>query len=460
MAKARADRVTSTAFVFKGQDGLRYIGLITSNAYVDRDGEIVAEDALKAWVNSVWKGGAYRAKNPLLFWHAGQPIGDVIWSDMRGAFLIEIAKERRTRFARLIFNLIERGTIKWGVSHGFRDKAHDFDGRWKVYRRIAKKETSILPLAFAANPFTTVKVKNMNLRLSFLRRAAPEAAALEERLTNDAKARQRKLERAGVQRKQRKSAALNLTKKRDEKSSRNRKKDEIEEKAIDPTSLAENLTSLLDGVFADAGVEAPADLNERIMALIESLDAEDAPVDVETVAEVVADTADELLAEEGAEAPDDLQEQITEVIEDEEAVEEEVASRKARTQRRVEKRNQQQTALLEELLDDMSMIGEIGESVNELSKAVKGLGGIVKEITQVKTELRQIKRKMQGGPRAASEDDDTILDDGDDDEDDADGGDDAEEKDRRKFKEQMKRRKQKTRSDGMFGDLYENNEDE
>ena len=45
--------MTSPAtFVVKGKDGLRYIGLITSNAYVDRDDEFVSEDALKQWVKT------------------------------------------------------------------------------------------------------------------------------------------------------------------------------------------------------------------------------------------------------------------------------------------------------------------------------------------------------------------------------------------------------------------------
>jgi hypothetical protein len=447
MATARTGRVTSRVVILKGKDGLRYIGLITSNAYADRDGEIVAEDALKAWVNSVWKGGAYRASNPLLFWHAGQPIGDVIWSDMRGAFLIEIAKERRTPFARLIFNMIERGDIEWGVSHGFRDKAHDWDGRWKVYRRIAKKETSVLPLVFAANPFTSVKVKSMNLlRLGWLKKNAPDAAALEKRLTTDAKERQSKLERAGVTRKE-KQQKLPLSLKKTEKPSRKSRKEIIEEKAIDPASLAENLTSFLDDVFAESGVEAPEDLNDRIAALIEALDGGEAPLDAEMVAETIADASEELLAEEGAEAPDDLQEQIAGIIDEEEAVEAEEETMSARKRRVVvnaaeKQRTEKQTELLEALLDDLSVLDEIAEVV----KSLKPLIGLGKDMATVKKELRLLKRKMSGGPRAASGDDETEV------------GDDADEEeadDVAEFKQQIKRRKQKTRAEGMFNDLYD-----
>lgn len=425
----------SRILIFKGKGGLRYLGLITSNAYVDRDSEAVSEAALKAWVNSAWRGGTYRAKNTLLFWHDGQPIGDVIWSDMRGAFLIEIAKERGTPFAKAIFDLIERDdTIKWGVSHGFGDKAHEFDGRWKVYRRIDKKETSVLPLAFAANPFTGVKVKNMNLRLAWLKKNAPDAAALEKRLTTDAKGRQRKLDQAGVTRKE-KGSALTVKTEQKQKQRVRRRDAQIEEKAIDPTSLAENLTSLLEDVFTESGVEAPADLNDRIVALIESLDSGDAPVDAEMVAEVVADAADELLADEGADTPDDLQAQIADVIDQEEAVSEKPKSLIASKQRE----QQKQTELLEDLLNDLSVLDDLAETVKEL----KPLVTLKDELREVKKELRQIKRKMSGGPRAGSDDDDTEVED----------GEDADE-DVAEFKRHIKNRKNKGRAEGMFADLY------
>lgn len=463
---ARRMKAHTRVVILKGKDGLRYLGLVTSNAYGDRDGEIVAESALKKWVNSVWKGGAYRAKNPLLFWHAGQPIGDVIWSDMRGAFLIEIAKERRTKFAKLMFDLIERSKLTWGVSHGFYDKAHDFDGRWKVYHRIAKKETSVLPLAFAANPFTSVRIKSMNLlRMRWLKKNAPEAAEIERELSREAKQRQRKLDGAGVTRKSKGGKTLTLKEvnaqireiervtgvplpRATQQKMRQavKQREQAVEKAIDPAALADSLTTFLDGVFADAGVDAPEDLSDRIGALIESLDDGDAPLDAEVVAETIAEASEELLAEEGAEAPDDLQEQIAEVIDEEVAAEddgEEVASRKHRTSRKraSEPTTSKQTQLLEDLLDDLSVLDEIAEEV----KALKPLRGLARDMATVKKEMRLLQRKMAGGPRAASDDEDTELED----------DDDADDEDVREFKQQIKRQKNKGRSAEMFADLYD-----
>jgi hypothetical protein len=435
LRKARKERswwgTTATALTTravllrKGSDGLRYIGLITSNAYADRDGEIVSERALRHWVASVWKGGRYAADNPLLFWHAGEPIGDVIWSDMRGPFLIEIAKERPTPFARRIFDLIARREAAWGVSHGFVDQAHDYDGRWKVYRRIAKKETSVLPLAFAANAFTTVKVKTMNpLRMRWLKKHAPEAAALERDLTRDAKQRQRKLEAAGVTRKAQRKAEP--------------KQNVVTEKAIDAEALSESLAGFLDGVFAEAGVEAPEDLSERIAALIASLDDGEAPLDADAVAETLADASEELLAEEGADAPQDLQAQIATIIDEEEDMSEQVAARKPDpTKERLEK----QTELLEDLLDDLAVLDDLAAEV----KALKPLLELKAELADVRKDLRLLKRKLAGGPRAASTDGETEVD--------AEDGDDA---DVAEFKRQIKRLKNKGRADGLFADLFEN----
>lgn len=422
--------MTSTAtFVVKGKDGLRYIGLITSNAYVDRDNEFVSEDALKQWVDSAWEGGRYQARNPLLFWHAGEPVGDVIWSDMRGSFLVEIAKERATPFAAAIFDLIERDDIDWGVSHGFRDQAHDFDGRWKIYRRIDKKETSVLPLAFAANAFTTVKVKTMNLRSGWLKKNAPDAAALERALSRDAKKRQRTLEAAGVARKEKKPAANRI----------------IVEKAIDSASLAGKLASLLGGVFSDAGVEAPENLKERIAGMIMSLAESDEPLYADDVAETLAEASEEMLADEGAEASDDLQAQIAAIIDaEDDAEQEEPESEPEGETEPVKQRVRKQTELLEDLLDDLAVLDDIATEV----KALKPLLEIKAELADVRKELRLLKRKMAGGPRAASTDDETEVD--------AEDGDDA---DVAEFKRQIKRLKNKGRADGLFADLFSSDAD-
>lgn len=422
----------SRAFIIhKARDGLRYVGLITSNAYVDRDNEIVSEKALRSWVESAWQGGSYIADNPLLFWHGGPAIGDVIWSDMRGSFLIEIAKERRNPFAKLIFNLVERMPIQWGVSHGFKDKAHEFVGRWKVYRRIAKKETSILPLVFAANAFTQVKVKNMGtmdkFRLSFLKKNAPEAAALERSLTRTARRKQQQLDRAGVERKGRRTGNRASNKQQEKQIASKQRRQQVpddeldedefeddvadeddetdEEKALDVQTLGEGLVSMVEELLTEAGADVPDDLEERLMALIEA---------ASTDGEMASDDEDD---------------------EDDEPVKRRAPSKSS--SRRVQ---QKQTELLETLLEDLEVLEDLSEEV----KSLKPLTKLPKTVQMFEKRLRNVERALRGGPRAASEDDDSEIEQDEDDE----------------FQRNIRRQKNQTRSDGMFADLYDDGDSE
>lgn len=155
--------------VGKGLDGRRLMFIVTSNAYPDREDETIATKALREYVEAAWAiEGQCTPGQPLLFWHKGQPIGDVVWCDLEGPFLMEVAKERRNRIVNLaapdalprlttvkaVWDAIEaHPTLKWAASHGFEypPEAKSVDG---VYSTIYKFETSVLPLAYAANPFT------------------------------------------------------------------------------------------------------------------------------------------------------------------------------------------------------------------------------------------------------------------------------------------------------------------
>ncbi len=167
------------AHVVKGDDGLRYMLLISSNAYEDREFEFVPEKALKEYVNTSMKSGEYEGENVLLFWHSDPPstayknrIGDIVHAELKSHFLIEVARERENTVVDLsrkrkgeapfkvqvkaVWDAMENGDTEYGASIGFlhrrKDKQDD------TYNHILKFETSVLPVEDAANAITLSEI--------------------------------------------------------------------------------------------------------------------------------------------------------------------------------------------------------------------------------------------------------------------------------------------------------------
>lgn len=134
----------------------RYMFLITTNAYEDRENETITSKALHEYVEKAWENNL--PPQPLLFWHGGDPIGKIVWVDTEGPFLIEVAEEIPGTFTHKgleypvseIWDYLQRKPEGWGASHGF-DYLKSDD---RTYERIAKFETSVLPIEKAANPYT------------------------------------------------------------------------------------------------------------------------------------------------------------------------------------------------------------------------------------------------------------------------------------------------------------------
>lgn len=140
-----------------GEDGRRYMFLITSNSYKDREGETILTKALKEYVDSNWHGDTF-APQPFLFWHDDKlpPLGEIVWADMEGPFLIEVAREGDTSFAHKMFDFVEKNPTYdggWGTSHGF-DFPEDDKNEQGDYSKILKFESSLLPKKAAANSLT------------------------------------------------------------------------------------------------------------------------------------------------------------------------------------------------------------------------------------------------------------------------------------------------------------------
>lgn len=258
--------------IWKGSDGLRLMAIVTSNAYEDREGETITTVALTEYVDKAWAAGdACNTENALLYWHNGDPIGDIIHADMEGPFLFEIAKERPNHKIYLTYETVKAAdgseqvvrrhptTVQaiWdhleaaqeplGASHGFKfNKADKRDG---VYQRIKKFETSVLPLDKAANPYTFSGVLNMSSRDKHLDQLlGAEGAA--DKLRGGIRGLQQTLQKAGLQHK-----------------SISEEQDEVEEIAIDTKAMGE---SLADAVVALLPEDMREPMRPQILASMQS----------------------------------------------------------------------------------------------------------------------------------------------------------------------------------------------
>jgi hypothetical protein len=107
LAALNASEKQVGVYVFK-EDGERMMFLVSSNAYKDREQEIVRQKALEEYVKNF-------TGNKLLWWHGGDAIGKIIDAQMVGAFLVEVAKElpnRAINLARKANDEPMRTTIK------------------------------------------------------------------------------------------------------------------------------------------------------------------------------------------------------------------------------------------------------------------------------------------------------------------------------------------------------------
>lgn len=137
--------------VFKDAGGnYRWI-LISSNAYRDRDREIVSTKALENDVALSDEIGVY---GPLRWWHVdGMDIGDCDWRILHGKTLIESGTFRSKALAERTKELADSLQVSLGFRHPQTEP--DRDG---VYHNIRVFERSLLPRLKAANPFTRVFV--------------------------------------------------------------------------------------------------------------------------------------------------------------------------------------------------------------------------------------------------------------------------------------------------------------
>jgi hypothetical protein len=255
---------------------MRMMLILTTNAYVDREGEAISHKALEAWVARQWQGDRFVGGCPLLFWHNWRlKMGEIIYSDLVGTFLVELAREDDTPIARALWNAVERQP-HGAASHGFawEKTSLRYDRKTgkviKVYRDLEKVETSWLPRSAAANALTYAKVIHVR-REAFDKALGIEGAAalIEQELDEIIK----ELEKMGIEKKR-------LTK-RNEALARLRRAlkqldeddiERVEEAAADAAAEAvEGAVGSIDEVIAmlEAMAEVLARLDAMVSALVE-----------------------------------------------------------------------------------------------------------------------------------------------------------------------------------------------
>lgn len=249
----RGELPPGTPIVHKSADGLRYMFLITSNSYVDREGEAITGAALKAYEASCYPGDdLFHCDNPFLWWHDDEvPIGTIEAVEYVEPFLVEVAKEIDDPIARLVWDYAERNGDRAGTSHrfGYLEKDRDPDG---TFHRIFKQETTFLPeRQLAANDKTYAGVlKPMTIpesrkRLGQIIKEATGLDDLANLIETDVAAARKRLTDMGVQHK-----ALKPT-------------DPAPSLPTDPnavTSKAVGDVPAADPVEADASAAPPSDL--------------------------------------------------------------------------------------------------------------------------------------------------------------------------------------------------------
>lgn len=138
--------------------GRRYLFMVTSNGYKDRDKEHVATKALQAYVDNSWTkdNTAFIGEQEHLIWHDDRlgSMSDLVFADVWDGFLVEIWREQNHPIAKAFYTYVQNHPeIKWGASHGFLGvKEND------TFEHIFKRESSTLPLSAASNVLTLSEV--------------------------------------------------------------------------------------------------------------------------------------------------------------------------------------------------------------------------------------------------------------------------------------------------------------
>jgi hypothetical protein len=362
--------------VTKGRDGRRQMMLVTSNSYRDREKEAVATKALQSYVEKAWTIAEDKClpQNTLRFWHNGD-IGDIVYADMEGPFLIEVAKERPNRVINVarpgqppflveikeVWDYLEENPdeIDWGASHGFKFYKGKLtpDG---VYKQIYKFESSVLPLRWAANPYTFSGVVDVEPRDKLLQQLVGRANA--KGLRQGVRGLKKTLDAKGVQHKAVKTEA--------------EQPDEAEKGMLE--DMQEKIGAALGEITDDP--DKVKKLQDSLMAIIAGMSGSEPDGDEPQGTEADAEAGyqyDELDPEtEGALSSKGLK-------------------------------------LLDALIQTQETIAEDVQAIAGVQKAMAPIAALPNQVGALEKRLKALETQLKMRPQAASEADETVVEDDD-----------------------------------------------
>lgn len=188
--------------VYKQADGAFRWVAISSNSYLDRDGEIVSQKALEDDVARADATGEY---GDLLWWHEpGLALGVCDYNAMAGRMLVESGTFKSAKIGAAF----EQAQARLGTSIGFRHPRSE-PGPDGVFKNIRRFERSPLPLGFASNPYTAFSVTKGKIMDQKKRDALAELIGQEaaNEVITAAQTQQKQNDDAGVRTKEAEAAA-------------------------------------------------------------------------------------------------------------------------------------------------------------------------------------------------------------------------------------------------------------
>lgn len=171
--------------VYKDKTGSYRWVTRSSNAYKDRDSEIVSLKALTDDVDNSDKTGDY---GTLRIWHMpGADIGDCDFRMMEGKTLVESGTFKNERIAKALSESADKFQVSIGFNHPQDEPKNG------VFYTIKTFERSLVPAGKAANPFTSLQVlgakertKSMDhkKKVTEFKSLLPDEGAADEFLSN------------------------------------------------------------------------------------------------------------------------------------------------------------------------------------------------------------------------------------------------------------------------------------
>lgn len=387
----RVSNPSGSLSVIKDSQGEHRWLLFSSNAFRDREKEIVSRAALEADVDASDQAGEY---GPLLWWHLnglkGNPVcmlGNCDFRMVHGRTLIESG----TFDSKEIGEAVAKAAPFLQVSIGFNHPADepDEDG---VFHTIRTFERSLLPRGKAANPFTKVSVKG-EISMASKKQIQEKLAALKtlgidpDSVLKDADAAEKQLDAAGIAFK------------------------EVDEEADED----ETEVSAKEGEEAESEVESPEANAEKAKKPAKAAPEEDEDSDDEegeeedddVIGNMPVSAYKSMLEKAFADGMKAAMEPVTKMLHTHDPKKEEEQRTKEASERTALK--EQVSALEQQIASQQAALAAAQQALATATKALSDTGEQLKQTNTRLTELEGSQPRYLSGGFVASQDDSTVI---------------------------------------------------